>query len=160
MSTTATPITQQNPSASSQAETKMLEKKNSFLGYMNGFFSLAWLGGMAKNTKTAKKAIDTAKNLKTVQKTAKYLKNIKKAKSIATWLSRIIKGGSAALAPFTGGTSLAVGLAAGIGLDLVVGEAIDAGITMANKGKVLDESKGDWIKLGDWIGQGLYNAVA
>ena len=152
------------PQAPSNIETKqkseLNEKKDSFLGWMNGILTFSFLGGTAVRSKYGQKAVKVVKNTKTVKNTAKILKNIKRGKTVATWLSRIIKGVGVAAAPFTGGASLAVGLAAGVALDIVVGEAIDAGITMANGGKILDDSKGDWIKLGDWLGQGMYNMVA
>lgn len=168
MTTTATISQNTQVSFQSEKQTKLAAKKESLLSWLNGMFTATWAGGMASRTKTGQKVIEAVKNTKAIKKTAEVLKNVKKAKTIATWLSRIIKGGAiavgAAAAPVTGGASLAVGaavgLAAGFALDLVAGEAIDAGITMANGGKVLDSSKGDWIKLGDWMGQGMHKLMA
>jgi hypothetical protein len=165
MAGTVTTINQtQAQIVAEDSQSSMKAKKDSFLGWMNGALTMTWLSSAAANSETGKTAVKAIKNTKavaeTVKKTAEILKNIKQAKSIATWISRIIKGVGVAAAPFTGGTSLAIGLAAGVALDIVAGEAIDAGITMANGGKILDDSKGDWIKLGDWVGQGMHNLVA
>lgn len=152
------------PQAPNNIETKtkheLIQKKESFMGWLQGILTFSYLGGTAVRSKYGQAATRVVKNAKAVKNTAKLLKRIKTGKTIATWLSRIIKAVGVAAAPFTGGASLAVGIGAGIALDIVVGEAIDAGITMANGGKILDESKGDWIKLGDWVGQGMYNMVA
>lgn len=152
-----TTLTVQSPQI--QQEASLSAKKEGFLGYMNSFLTLSWLTGAASKTKTAKAIGEKVKNIKTIKQTANALKKIKQAKSIATWFSRSIKIGGTALAPFTGGTSLLAGLAAGFALDIVVGEALDVGITIANNGKVLEESKDDWIKLGDFIGQKTYNLI-
>lgn len=142
------------------SQSNLKAKKESFLGWMNGMLTMTWLTGAAARTKTGAKVVKAAKSAAAVKKTASMLKHIKTGKTVATWISRLIKGAGAVAAPFTGGASLAVGLAAGFALDLVVGEAIDAGITMANGGKVLDDSKGDWIKMGDWLGQGMHSMLA
>ncbi len=80
-------------------------------------------------------------------------------KSLVTIGSTALKVGGAAAAPFTFGTS-ALAIAGGVALDIAIGETIDAGITICNGGKRLEESRNDWIQAGDWLGQGLYNVFA
>lgn len=141
-------------------DSSLYETKGSLLTYLNSFLALTWLTGMASKTKTAQKAISTIKATKTAASIAKFAQGAKTCKTLATWISRAAKGVGLIAAPFTGGTSLAAGLAAGFALDIVAGEAIDAGITMYNGGKVLEESRDDYIQLGDWAGAKLYSLVA
>ena len=141
----------------------LVETKDSLLSYLNGFLSLAWLGGMASKAKTVQSAVTAVKATKAVAQVAhvaQAAKNIKLFKSVFSWVSRGAKALGVIAAPFTGGASLAVTIGAGLALDVVAGELIDAGITYANGGKQLDDNKNDWIKLGDWAGQGLHRVFA
>lgn len=87
------------------------------------------------------------------------ISTLKWAKSLVLGTSTALKVGGAAATPATLGTS-ALAIAGGFALDIVIGEAIDAGITICNSGRQLDEAKGDYIQGGDWLGSQLYSIFA
>ncbi len=108
----------------------------------------------------------TRSRLQTVGTVASVAYSARSVVSTLRWAKRLVFAGSTALkiggaaaTPATFGTSaLAIGI--GFGIDLVIGEAIDAGITMCNGGKQLEEAKDDWIQGGDWLGSKLYQVFA
>ena len=157
----------------------LIQKRESILGWMNNIIMGTVIGKTAlrgiksasqsklgkklripDKTRLLKKNLAATKTAEKIAKTSSVIKKLKGAKTIGTWISRAFKLGGAALAPLTGGTSFLAGLAISFAAEIVVGEAIDVGITVANGGKILEDSKDDYIKLGDWLGQGMHQVLA
>lgn len=75
-----------------------------------------------------------------------------KLKSFVPWLSKGCRTAGMATGPW----GLVASIAAGFVIDIVIQEGIDAAMVAYNGGEIPEGNKDDYIKVGDWLGQGIH----